>query len=203
MPGAEVVSVDIADRDAVVENVHGANAIIHLAGQSNAHGAWDDLREPNIEGTYNLMEAARRAGVGKVILASSNWVTGAYDRDHDWPLQPYLPVRPGNLYGVTKAFMEALGRYYSDYHTLDVICLRIGWYLERPHNEQALRMWLSKRDLCELIHRSVESHVHFGIYYGASANTRLKWDLSNALTDLGYRPIDNSEVFAEDVLQPK
>lgn len=197
---ADVVSINIADRNAVLQAVSGVDAIVHLAGQSHALAGWDELLAPNIEGAYNVFEAARIAGVGTVVFASSNWATGAYDRDEEWPIHPYAPVRPGTLYGATKAFGETLGRYFSDYHGIKVVCLRIGWYLERPHNEMALRMWLSERDLHNLVHRSIETTNPFGIYYGASANTRLKWDLSNAKTDLGYQPVDNSEDYASEVL---
>lgn len=194
-PGAEVRTFDLLDRTSVAAGFRGARRVVHLAGNSNAHARWPDLVGPNIEGAVTVFEVAEAEGVRGVTFASSNWATGAADRDKDWPLYPDSPVRPGNLYGVTKAFGEALGRYFADYTDLRVICLRIGWFLERPFNEMSLRMWLSRRDLCDLIERCIRSEVKFGIYYAASANARYTWDLANAQEDLGYRPVDNSEVF--------
>lgn len=195
----EGVQAEIEDFDAVRRMVEGADAIVHLAAQRNAFAQWEDLRGPNIDGTYNIFEAARRAGVPKVIFASSNHAMGMYDRDMAWPIHPEQPVRPDGYYGVSKAFGEALARYYADEFGMSVICLRIGWVLDRPHNEMALRMWLSPRDLGQLVRCSVETTRHFGLYYGVSHNQRRKWDIENAYYELGYTPVDDSEIFASTI----
>jgi NAD+ dependent glucose-6-phosphate dehydrogenase len=199
-PQEECIQADITDLTAVMRMVEGVDAIIHLAAQSSVHATWEQVRGPNIDGTYTVFEAARRAGVPKIIFATTNHVMGMYDRDHAWPIHPEQPVRPDSYYGVSKAFGEALARYYADAFGLSIICLRIGWALERPHNETALRMWLSPRDLAQLVRLSLETSIHFGIYYGVSNNQRRKWDIENARVELGYNPLDDSEVFAAKIL---
>ena len=77
-----------------------------------------------------------------------------------------------------------------------VICLRIGWALERPHTEFARQLWLSPGDLERLVVAALLSNVRFGIYYGVSNNTRSHWSIENARADLGYHPLDNSEMFS-------
>jgi nucleoside-diphosphate-sugar epimerase len=193
MPGYR--PVDICDTEALASAMRGAEAVIHLAGQAATSASWDDLYRPNVEGVVSLFEAARTAGVSRVIFASSNHATGMYDREQAWPLSPEQPVRPDSLYGATKAFGEAVGRYYADNFGLSVICLRIGWVLERPHNEQARMMWLSPDDLTRFVCAALSSDVRFGIYYGVSNNTRRRWDIDNAKKDLGYEPADDSEVY--------
>ena len=124
-------------------------------------------------------------------------MTGGYDLRDQQGLTGSEPVRPDSLYGVTKAFGEALGHYLSDAYGISVICLRIGWVLPRPTGPEAARMWLSPGDLCRLISSSLQAAVPFGIYYGTSRNTRRLWDLGPAMKDLGYSPVDASETFAE------
>jgi NAD+ dependent glucose-6-phosphate dehydrogenase len=198
--GEEPVRADITDPASVQRMVEdGVDAVVHLAGEADARASWDAVRGPNIDGTYNVFEAARRTGVPKVIFASTNHVMGMYDRDQAWPIHPDQPVRPDGYYGVSKAFGEALARYYADVFGMSMICLRIGWVLERPHNEQALRMWLSHRDLGQLVQLSLEAPVRFGVYYGASNNARLRWSIENARRELGYEPADDSEQFAGEI----
>jgi NAD+ dependent glucose-6-phosphate dehydrogenase len=198
-PEAETVQVDIRDLAALSGAVSGVDAIVHLAGQRSFHADWDELRGPNIDGVYNVLAAARARGVPKVILASSNHATGYLDEHQQWPIGEGEPPRADSLYGVTKAFAEIIGRYAADYWDLSVICLRIGWVLDRPHNEMALRMWLSPGDLGRLVVGAIETGKRFGVYYGVSANQRRQWDISGARHDLGYEPQDDSEVFAAHV----
>ena len=196
----ELIGGDIERSADAAAMVAGVDAIVHLAGQASAQSSWEEVRGPNVEGLRNVFEAARLAAVPRVVFASTNHVMGMYDRDHAWPIHPEQPVRPDGPYGVSKALGEALARYYADEFGLDAICLRIGWVLERPFNEQGLRMWLSPRDLGQLVIRSLEADVRFGIYYGVSANARCKWDVENARRELGYEPVDDSEAFAAEAL---
>jgi nucleoside-diphosphate-sugar epimerase len=191
--------IDIEDLDALTAAMKGMAAVVHLAGQREPSADWSALRGPNIEGVYNLFEAARRNSVEKVVFASSNHATGYLDKQHQWPIAETEPPRPDSLYGVTKAFGEVMGRYASDYYGMSVIFLRIGWVLDRPHNETALRMWLSNGDLGRLAIGALESTCRYGVYYGVSANHRRRWDLTNAERDLGYIPRDDSEHFAAEL----
>lgn len=199
-PDEEAVQAEIEDLTQVERIVRGVDAIVHLAGEPSPEAAWEAVRGANIDGTYNVFEAARRAGVPKVVFATTNHVMGMYDRDHAWPIRPEQPIRPDSYYGVSKAFGEALARYYADAFGMSMICLRIGWVLDRPHNETALRMWLSPRDLGQLVRRSLDAPQKFGLYYGVSNNARCKWDISNARVELGYHPADDSEAYATEVL---
>ncbi len=196
----EGVQGEIEDFDAVMRMVEGVDAIVHLAAERSAFAEWKAVRGPNIDGTYNVFEAARRAEVPKVIFASSNHAMGMYDHEKAWPISPEQPVRPDGYYGVSKAFGEALARYYADAFGMSMICLRIGWVLNRPHNEMALRMWLSPRDLGQLVLLSLETSQRFGLYYGVSNNQRNKWNIENVRRELGYAPVDDSEDFAATIL---
>ncbi len=125
-------------------------------------------------------------------------MVGLARREHLYTV-PEMPVRPDSLYGVSKAFGEALGRYYADAHGLSVICLRIGSFQPAPRSQRMLATWLSPRDCAQLVWRSIESALPFGIFYGISGNTRRYWDISNAQHLLGYQPEDDAERYAAEI----
>jgi hypothetical protein len=123
--GHEVAVAEIADLDAVQHSVAGCDAILHLAAVPSVHAPWDAVLHANIVGTYNIYEGALRAGVPRVVFASSNHATGFYERD-GLPVGPDMPVRPDGYYGVSKAFGEALCRLYAHKYHMAVTVLRIG-----------------------------------------------------------------------------
>ena len=199
-PVDDVRIANIADYDEIAAAMVGVDAVVHLAADSSPSADWASVRDRNIIGTFNVFESARLAGVNKVIFASTNHVMGMYDRDRQWPVYNDQPVRPDSLYGVSKAFGEALARHYSDRYGMSMICLRIGWFLERPVDEIGLWMWLSHRDGAQAVARAIETPLLFGIFYTLSRNTRRHWDLTETIEKLGYRPEDDSETFAREIL---
>lgn len=188
----EFVQADVSDLAAAEQVAQGAQAILHLAGEPSTAATWDVVRRANIEATYNVFEAARRHGVGKVVFASTNHVMGFYHLEGAWPIPTALPIRPDSLYGVSKAFGEALARYYADAFGMSMICIRIGWFTPRTPNHPGLSsLWISDRDLAQLVRRALETERRFGIYNGTSNNPQHHWDLQTARDELGYAPEDD------------
>ena len=198
LEGEGVFRLDIRDAAAVREAMKGVDAVVHLAGERAVSASFEALVGPNIVGVQNVFEAAGEAGVRKLVFASSNHATGGYDKAELWPLDATQPVWPDSLYGVTKVFGEALGRFVADRYAMSVICLRIGWFLPRP-TRAALRMWLSPADARRLVDCCLQAQVGYGIYYGVSANTRCTWDMTAAHEELGYFPEDDSERFVGEM----
>lgn len=198
----EVMSADVSDLAAMERACAGVSSVVHMAADPRVQAPWPDILNANIVGTYNVYEAAHRAGARKVVFASSNHATGMYEREGTYTT-PEMPVRPDSYYGVSKVFGEAMGRYYADEHGLAAICLRIGSFQPQPRGERQLSTWMSYRDMAQLVWRSIEADVRFGIYYGISGNTRAYWDIANARAELGYEPEDNAEDYAEQVLASK
>jgi nucleoside-diphosphate-sugar epimerase len=198
-PVADHLIADIAQYDQIAPAMAGIDAVVHMAADPSTRATWESVHQNNIVGTYNVFESARLAGVRKIIFATTNHVMGMYDRDGRWPIYAHQPVRPDSLYGVSKAFGEALGRYYVDQYGLSVICLRIGWFLPRPHDEIGLWMWLSPRDCAQIVWRAVESELDFGVFYAISQNTRRRWDISDTMVKLGYQPEDDAERYAAEI----
>jgi uronate dehydrogenase len=194
----DVNTGDVRDLATMERAVQGVSAVVHLAGEPNMHATFEEVFEDNMRGTYNVYEAARRHGSPRVVFASTNHVAGWYEVLKQY-VTPDLPVRPDGYYGASKAFGEALGRWYNDAFGLPIICLRIGSYLDRPGNVRNLSTWLSPRDMAQLTWRSIESDVSWGIFYAISGNTRRYWDIADTQRVLGYEPEDNAEEYAAEI----
>ncbi|MEB3883258.1 NAD(P)-dependent oxidoreductase [Lyngbya sp. CCY1209] len=190
----DAIAADVTDFDAVFRAMAGVDAVIHLAGNPDPKQPWEDVYGSSIAGTYTVFEAARRAGVGKIIYASSNHVSGWREVAGEERITPEMPVRPDSLYGVGKVFGEALGRFYADKYGMSVICLRIGSFLDRPEGKRTLKTWCSPRDLAQLVQKCLDrDRLGFQIFYGVSDNPGRIWAIENARTSVDYRPRDNAE----------
>ncbi|HEU5271077.1 MAG TPA: NAD(P)-dependent oxidoreductase [Jatrophihabitans sp.] len=181
--GADVTG-ELTDPAALDTALAGVAAVVHLAGQPT-EAPWPVIRESNIEGCFQLFEAARRAGVRRVVFASSNHAAGFTPRGAS-ELPPDTPARPDTLYGVSTVFGEALARYYSDRYGFAVACLRIGTFAERPPDHRSLASWLSPDDCAQLVDRCLRSpQLRYALIWGISANSGRWWSLANPV---GYRP---------------
>ena len=188
---------DISSMAAARRITRGVDAIVHLGGYS-VEGPWEDIHRANIVGCYNMFEAARQNGVKRVLFATSNHAVGFYRRDQTIDHRVY--PKPDGRYGLSKAFGEMLGSLYSDKYGLEVFLMRIGNVGPLPLDQRRLSLWFSPRDLAQLVTIGIEHpDIRFEIVYGVSGNTRSWYDNANA-TRLGYRPADNSEAYAAEVL---
>ena len=202
---------DIADLGAIKPAFAGVETVVHLAAQVG-NPAWEAVLRHNITGTYNVFEAAREAGVKRVVFASSgatvsgiesdkpysDLVAGRYEGLTSWPILTHLsPLRPSGLYGASKVWGEALGRHYADAHGLSVICVRLGRVHaeDRPRSAREFSVWCSQRDIARFLESCVEAPeaVRFEIFFCASRN---KWgyrDLEHPRAILGWEPVDAAE----------
>jgi uronate dehydrogenase len=193
--------------------MEGVDVVIDLAS-AHWQRPWDVVLKNNIPAVWTTFEAARRHGVRRFIYASSNHVTGLYERDQPFArilagnykgLDPAtmprittsMPVRPDTPYGVGKALGEAAGRYYAEEHGLSVLCLRIGSlnYANRPSAPRHFATLITHADMGRLIRSCIEApaDISFGLYYGVSANMWRIWDLKEVTAAVGYQPQDDAE----------
>ncbi len=133
VPGPERGAVrylagDIQDLGQVIEAMHGADAVIHLAAIHNPNITTATVTyQTNVVGTFNVHHAAFRLGIKRVVSASSNAVVGWSYSDNFVP--DYLPVdedhplRPEDPYGLSKEIGEAIARCYA-LKGLDTVSLR-------------------------------------------------------------------------------
>jgi NAD(P)-dependent dehydrogenase (short-subunit alcohol dehydrogenase family) len=194
-PFGEVVAASLDDLKRLTEYCEDIDTVLHLAGQADPNATWEGLLNANIIGAYNMMIAAKAAGCRRLIYASSIHAVSGYPADVQ--VKTNEPVNPGDLYGVTKCFGEALGRYMAEQEGLSVIALRIGAFqpAQAAEDEGGLEMldaFVSQRDLCQLIERCIEvEDIQFGIFHGLSDNRFKRLDISDARALLGYAPQDD------------
>jgi uronate dehydrogenase len=196
-PDETYVEADLENIDSMRQAIEGTDGIIHLGGYS-VEGDWDSILNANIIGSHNLYEAARLAGVRRIVFASSNHAMGFYGRDE--MIDHTVPLRPDGRYGLSKAFGENLGQLYADKYDAEVLNIRIGNVAEKPIDVRRLAIWFSPRDLAQLVTIGLEhADIKYETVYGMSDNKRAWWDNANALR-LGYVPQDRSEDFATEIL---
>ncbi|WP_198953290.1 NAD-dependent epimerase/dehydratase family protein [Kitasatospora sp. CB01950] len=193
----EAHTVDLRDAAAVESALAGADQVLHLGGIPD-EAPLPDLLDVNVLGTHHVLEAARRTGIRRVVLAGSNRVTGFHPAGR--LTGPQDPVRPDGLYGVSKAAIEALGQLYADKFGLSVICLRIGSFEPAPTEHRHLSTWLSPRDCVGFVRAALTApeSVRFATAYAVSANTRRFWELPDPAV-LAYTPVDDAESHAATV----
>jgi uronate dehydrogenase len=192
--GEEIMQCDLADKPAVLRMLEGVDAVLHFGGIS-LEEKFEPIMQANILGLANLYEAVHKAGVRRVVYASSNHVTGFYRTTET--VDADMPLRPDGFYGLSKCFGEALSRYYYDRFGIETVCLRIGSSFPEPKNARMLTTFLSYDDLVELIRCSLFTpRVGHTITYGISDNDAIWWDNSKA-AHLGFRPKDSSRTYAD------
>jgi uronate dehydrogenase len=198
-PGEEAVTASVTDLAAMTAACAGADAVIHLGGIP-AEDAWAPVLDVNINGTYTVFEAARRARVPRVVFASSNHAVGFAPRS-SFPVADDAAPMPDTYYGVSKAAGEALAGLYASRYGLEAICVRILSCFDRPENPRMLATWLSPDDTGRLFEACLTAPAPgFRVIYGVSANTRGGWVSLDGARALGYEPRDDAERYAPEVL---
>ncbi|WP_376087476.1 NAD-dependent epimerase/dehydratase family protein [Roseomonas sp. CCTCC AB2023176] len=196
-PGDEVMQGSIADLSVVSAAMRGVRGVLHLAG-CTTEAPIEAQVEGNVVGAWNVFEAARIAGVERVVFASSHHVVGYYPRRRRIGTEVLL--RPDSRYGLTKAFGEGAGALFADKHGLRVLCVRIGFAGDAPVDRRRLSIWVSWRDLAQLVRIGLEHpSLRYAVVYGASDNARGFFD-NRVAFDLGYTPKDRAEDYAAAVL---
>lgn len=191
----EIVTGDIRDSAFLKSAMEDVDAIIHLAAIPDEDDFYTKLMPINIEGTYTLLETARRCGVKKVVLASTCQIAFGYPNSTF--VTTDMAVRPVNLYSCTKIFGEAVGRYYSDKFGMSVICLRIGYFQnydsEFLQDSEVRKKWCSPKDLVQIIEKSIDSKLKYGVFFAISNNKDRVWDIEDAKQKLNYDPVDGTQ----------
>jgi nucleoside-diphosphate-sugar epimerase len=194
--GHEIVQLDIADLDACRAACAGMHAVVHLAADPSPEADfYGSLLDNNIKGTFNIFRAAKDAGCRRVVFASSVHAVAGYPVDT--PIPTDVPVRPLNMYGVSKCFGEAVAACFAYGENLPAIAIRIGAYeapwLRASPTPANLSAYVSPRDLNQILVRCLEAppEVRFAIVNGQSNNRVSRLDLASTRALLGYAPEDD------------
>ena len=209
--GVNTHQADISDIDAISPAFEGQDVVVHLAAYLGSQD-WEGQHSGNVLGTYNVFEAARRAGVKRGIFASSGnairgfelispykeIAEGRYDDvPKEYPMITHEQIRPEALYGAAKVWGEALGRHFSDDYDISVICVRIGSVHKEniPLSVRENAIYLGHRDICQMLTLCINASesIKYDVFFAVSDN---KWnyrDLEHPRDILGYKPQDSAD----------
>ena len=216
--GVDSYQGDMGDLDAIRTAFEGKDVVVHLASDSSGRRGhppvWESILNTNIIGTRNAFEAARLAGVKRVVFASSGFaimgfestppynsiVKGELDTlPPDMPMITHDMVWPGSLYGATKVWGEALGRHYADEYGLSVLCVRIGAVMpeNRPTSPGLFSSYLSHRDVVSILRSCIGApeSLKYDIFLATSNNKLGFLDLQHPKEVLGWVPQDSADDF--------
>ena len=199
----QVVRADLSDLPKLKELFGGVDTVVHLAADPDPNATWASLLPNNIVGTYNTMAGAKAAGCRRVVYASSIHAVGGYGPEVQ--VKTSEPPNPGDLYGVTKCFGEALGRYMAEQEGLSVIAVRIGAFqptanVAKPAALGFADCWISPRDMNQLFDRCIAAdHLRWAVVHGLSGNAFNHLDISDAKALLGYDPQDDAAATAPEL----
>jgi uronate dehydrogenase len=198
-PGEDVMHGDLRDPAVVDRLLNGVDVLINLAGTS-VERPLPEIIENNLVGLHQIYEGARRNRVKRVIFASSNHAFGMHRVTSKLKLD--ADFRPDGFYGLSKVWGEAMARMYWDKHGIEGISIRIGTAMGKPpENFRQLSTWFGTDDLVQLIMRCIEvPDVGYMAVWACSNNTRSYWDNTGA-ERLGYKPQQNAEEFAPEILK--
>jgi len=186
------VKTNLTDQDAMAGAMQGCRALVHLGGHPRDID-WPTIQQRNYTGTYNAFTAARRSGVKTIIYASSNQACGLNPAESE--LNASLPINPAGLYGVSKAFGEAMLRAEAEATGITAFSWRIACFKPEPVSARDLRLWLSWDDAARLVDAALRwDQPGYNMIWGISANSRAKIDDSVSRA-IGYVPVDNAEDF--------
>jgi len=195
-PGERYVKADLCDLDAMLALTKDADMIVHF-GAYGDEGTFNDILGPNIVGAYNIWESAYRNKVRRVVYASSIHAVGMHSKTEF--IGTDAPHKPDTFYGLAKCFSEDLASLYWDKRQVESVCMRI-LSCAQVTSARALGTWLSYDDLIHLVEQSINTPVTgFTVVYGVSNNDRVPVD-NAAASFLGFRPKDNAEQYAKDIL---
>ena len=209
--GIPTVQADISDLDAIMPAFDGQDVVVHLAAYLGSQD-WEGQHAGNVVGTYNVFEASRRAGIKRVIFASSgnairgfefvppysHIAAGEYDKvPSDFRKLTHLDVRPEALYGAAKIWGEALARHFSDDYGMSMICVRIGSVTQenRPRTIRENAIYLSHRDVATHLKACIDApdDLKCDTFFAVSNNRWNYRDLTHPKAVLGWEPQDTAD----------
>jgi uronate dehydrogenase len=192
--GTERLVLDLSNRQAWDHAIASADAVVHLAGHPYPGIDARTAVEGGAMLTAHLSAAATGAGIKRIVFASSIHTMGLYNRQAQYPIRQQWPARPCCEYGAAKVFSENLLEILTERTPISVVCLRLGLTGYLPGTARFASQWLGPRDYAQLLHSSLTVPIKFGTYLGMSAEAAQKWDLSETVKDLGFRPSDPTPV---------
>ena len=215
LPPSQLFVGSLLEPDKLSAAIAGVDCLVHLgatpddavyprpAPPGDTDNFEDELVPNNIVGTYRVMEAARKAGVKKIVLASSGQVIVGHRKAGNIPVRADASYAPRYLYACTKVFLEQLGQAYAAHHGMKVIAVRLGWcprhagqVAELAANPDDQDVYLSPSDAGHFFACAADAALDrlppfAPVYVTSKPLRRERYDLGPARDLVGYEPRDS------------
>ncbi len=191
------VPCDVTDPKQVHAAMQGIEAVVHLAIATGFEGDYEDddfnqrRFDVNVKGTWNVLNAAARAGVKRVVHTSSIMVVWGYPPE-EW-IASDAPPKPEGTYATTKLLAEVLCEQAAKQQRLSIVCLRIAKPVDA--NDPALKarrlrpQWIPFSELVRGYALALSApDIGFEIITLVGDSSRRRWDLAKAERVLSYQP---------------
>ncbi|TQR36995.1 NAD(P)-dependent oxidoreductase [Lysinibacillus sphaericus] len=194
----DVIYLDVSSLEACQEACKNVDIVIHLAGDPSQNADfYSSLLENTIKGSYNIFKAASDNGVSRVVAASSAQAVEGYPLD--FQVTDSSPVRPKNMYGVSKCFVEALASYFAYEKQLQSIAIRIGAYDDykpegQPLSARDMSAYISPEDFSDLLLKTITTKnlPPFSILHGISDNRFKRLNIEETKRLVAYTPYSDA-----------
>jgi nucleoside-diphosphate-sugar epimerase len=197
----ESVTGSLTDAPLVESAARGMDVIIHLAATVDDAPFMEQLLPNNVVGLFNILEAARKANVKRISLASTMQVISGLKEKGGRIVRVEEGTSPLNHYAATKVFAESMGLLYHNKHGMEVICPRIGWLPRNPDDVRRLirsggeNGYLSHHDAGRFYRQVVEADriepAGYAVVFLLSKRKRETGpDFEPARRAVGYEPHD-------------
>jgi NAD+ dependent glucose-6-phosphate dehydrogenase len=193
--------LDLADASHLSGAFAGLEVLLHLAGNPSPSAPRADTLRNNFVATSFVFEEARKAGVRKIVFASSNFyhqkdIASALHGNGKRVIPLDACATSDCPYAESKVYGENLGFHYSNLG-MSFVALRIGWCVPEdtpvPYDSAYMRaMFCSQRDLLQAFERSLETEAKFMAAFVVSDNAEKVFDMNGTRHNLGFRPQDNA-----------
>jgi hypothetical protein len=191
---------NLLDVPAIERAMSGVHTLIHLAATPDDDDMLRELVPNNVIGVYNVFEAARKANVQRLVLASSGQVVWHQRTTGPWPIGADATPTPRYWYAACKLFLEGAGRAFAEAHGMSVIAVRLGWcprtkeqVEEIAASDWAQDVYLSPADAGRFFACAAlaPADIRFAVVYATSQpKKQLRYDLETTKKLVGYEPQD-------------
>lgn len=208
----DMVLGDLTDPLAIARAMDGVHTLIHLAATPDDDDFLKLLVPNNLVGVFHVFEAARKAKVQRMILASSGQVVWYQRETGPLPITDQTQPTPRYWYAAAKVFLEAAGRAFVEAHGMSVISARLGWCPRTREQVEEIKtlpwapdVYLSPGDAGRFFACAVEAPAsvrHAVVYATSKPITKEYYDLEATRQLLGYWPREQWPQGIEVVLHP-
>jgi uronate dehydrogenase len=197
-PGvSDMIVATLTSEADVARAMQGVHTVIHLAATPDDADFLAEIVPNNIVGVYHIFEEAQKAGVKRMIVASSGQVVWYQRFTGPFPIDANVQPTPRYWYAAAKMFLEAAGRSFAEKFGMEVLAVRLGWCPRTPEQVEEIRaepwaqdVYLSPNDAGRFFACAAAATLpsKYHVVYATSKPKQAMYDLATTKALVGFEP---------------